>query len=106
MSFKYDKDNLYIEFNQAKAKDIKLSKKKTLEEKEDDIYKNRIEFFKGHIETKKVNPKIYEDGDINFENLLHAYTQPNPRDYFYMKVFKKPYTEVIKDSKPQSMRDY
>ena len=34
MSFKYDKDNLYIEFNQAKAKDIKLSKKKTLEEKE------------------------------------------------------------------------
>ena len=28
MSFKYDKDNLYIEFNQAKAKDIKLSKKK------------------------------------------------------------------------------
>tara|TARA_Y100001970_G_scaffold281299_1_gene391778 strand:+ start:10076 stop:10396 length:321 start_codon:yes stop_codon:yes gene_type:complete len=106
MSFKYDKDNLYIEFNQAKAKDIKLSKKKTLEEKEDDIYKNRIEFFKGHIETKKSNPKVYEDVDINFENLLHAYTQPNPRDYFYMKVFKKPYAEVIKDSKPQSMRDY
>ena len=26
MSFKYDKDNLYIEVNQAKAKDIKLSK--------------------------------------------------------------------------------
>ena len=47
-----------------------------------------------------------EDVDINFENLLHAYTQPNPRDYFYMKVFKKPYAEVIKDSKPQSMRDY
>ena len=72
MSFKYDKDNLYIEFNQAKAKDIKLSKKKTLEEKEDDIYKNRIEFFKGHIETKKVNPKIYEDVDINFRRLLRT----------------------------------
>ena len=56
MSFKYDKDNLFKEFDVAKQKDIKLSKLDTLDEKENDVYKNRIQFFKEHIELKKTNP--------------------------------------------------
>ena len=34
MSFKYDKENLFKEFDVAKQKDIKLSKLETLEAKE------------------------------------------------------------------------
>ena len=45
MSFKYDKENLFKEFDVAKQKDIKLSKLDTLEDKENDVYKNRIQFF-------------------------------------------------------------
>ena len=52
MSFKYDKDNLFKEFEVAKQKDIKLSKKKLSTEKEVDRYDNRIQFFKEHIELK------------------------------------------------------
>ena len=29
----------------------------------------------------------------NFENLLHAWSQPNPKDYFYFKVFGKTFAE-------------
>ena len=39
-TFEYTKEMLYSEFADAKAKDIKLSKKKTYEEKENDIHKN------------------------------------------------------------------
>lgn len=52
-NFRYDKETLFKEFNVAKESDIKLSKKKTLDERETDIYKNRIQFFKDHIELKK-----------------------------------------------------
>ena len=36
MTFKYDKDNLFKEFEVAKQKDIKISKAKTQDEKEND----------------------------------------------------------------------
>ena len=36
MSFRYDKENLYKEFDVAKQKDIALSKKTDLEDKEKD----------------------------------------------------------------------
>ena len=61
MSFKYDKDNLFKEFDVAKQKDIKLSKLDTLDEKENDVYKNRIKFLKEHIELKKTNPEYYSE---------------------------------------------
>ena len=66
MSFKYDKNNLFKEFEVAKNKDIALSKLDTLEDKENDVYKNRIQFLKEHIELKKTNPSYYSDVDINF----------------------------------------
>ena len=105
MSFKYDKDNLFKEFAVAKEKDIKLSKLETLEDKENDVYKNRIQFLKDHIELKKTNPSYYSDVDINFYNLLSTYLTTNPRETFYQKVFGKSYAEVRADSIPQSVND-
>jgi len=105
MSFKYDKDNLFKEFDVAKQKDIKLSKLDTLDEKENDVYKNRIQFFKEHIELKKTNPSYYSDLDINFDNLLSTYLTTNPRETFYQKVFGKSFAEVRAPSIPQSVND-
>ena len=68
----YDKDTLFREFKDAKSKDVALSKKKKLEDKEIDIYVNRIQFFKDHIRNKTLNPKVYDLLDINFEELLKA----------------------------------
>lgn len=105
MSFKYDKENLFKEFDVAKQKDIKLSKLETLEEKENDVYKNRIQFLKEHIELKKTNPSYYSDVKINFDNLLSTYLTTNPRETFYQKVFGRSYAEVRADSEPQSVND-
>ena len=96
MNFKYDKDNLFAEFKVAKDKDIKASKKKSQDEKENDVFKNRIQFFKDHIELKRSNPSVYEMVDINFDNLLLAYQSANPRDWFYMKVFGMTYAQKMR----------
>lgn len=89
----YDKDTLFKEFKDAKEKDIALSKKKKLEDKEIDIYSNRIQFFKDHIKNMSINPKTYDNLDINFNELLTAYESENPRDYFYMSVFGKTFQQ-------------
>jgi len=91
----YDKDTLFKEFKDAKQKDISLSTKKLLEDKETDIYVNRIQFFKDHIKNKKLNPKVYDLLDINFDELLKAYESENPRDYFYLSVFGKTYDQKM-----------
>jgi hypothetical protein len=91
----YDKDTLFKEFKDAKQKDILLSKKKKLEDKEVDIYTNRIQFFKDHIKNKSIHPRVYDNLDINFEELLLAYQSENPRDYFYMSVFGKSYAQKM-----------
>jgi hypothetical protein len=91
----YDKDTLFREFKDAKNKDISLSTKKKLEDKEVDIYINRIQFFKDHIRNKTLNPKVYDLLDINFEELLKAYESESPRDYFYMSVFDKTYSQKM-----------
>jgi len=101
MSFKYDKENLFKEFEVAKQKDIKLSKKDSLEDKENDIYTNRIQFFKDHIELKSKNPSYYEFLDINFDNLLKAYQTENPRDTFYLKVFGVTYQQKKREEEAE-----
>ena len=105
MSFKYDKTNLFKEFEVAKNKDIALSKLDTLEEKENDVYKNRIQFLKEHIELKKTNPEYYSELDINFDKLLDTYLMPDPRDAFYKKIFGRSFEEVRAESRPQSVND-
>ena len=105
MSFKYDKENLFKEFAVAKEKDIKLSKLETLEDKENDVYKNRIQFLKDHIELKKTNPSYYSELDINFDSLLNVYLTTSPRDTFYQQVFGMSYAAKRAESVPQSVND-
>ena len=85
----YSKETLFAEFDVAKSKDAKLKK---------DKYRNRVQFFKDHVELRKTNPEYYEGLDINFTNLLEAWSAPNPRDHFYMKVFGKTYAEKMAES--------
>ncbi len=47
----YSKETLFAEFDVATKKD--QSKKK-------EIYDNRIQFFKDHIELRKTNPQYYD----------------------------------------------
>ena len=89
MSFRYDKDNLFKEFEVATIKDNKGKKEK---------YDNRIQFFKDHIELRKNHPEYYDGIDINFTNLLEAWSSPNPRDHFYLKVFGKTFAEKMAES--------
>jgi len=91
-SFRYDKDNLFKEFEIAKNKDLK-NKKVT--------YDNRIQFLKEHRDLKKKKPSIYEFLDINFDNLILAYEDKNPRDYFYKKVFGMTYAEKKVDEEAE-----
>jgi hypothetical protein len=91
----YDKETLFREFKDAKSKDVALSTKKKLEDREVDIYVNRIQFFKDHIRNKTLNPKVYDLLDINFHELLLAYESDSPRDYFYMSVFGKNYAQKM-----------
>ena len=85
----YCKENLFAEFEVAKSKDLKGKKEK---------YDNRIQFCKDHIELRKNNPQYYDGVDVNFTNLLEAYSAPNPRDHFYLKVFGKTYAEKMGES--------
>ena len=85
----YSKETLFAEFDVATKKD--QSKKK-------EIYDNRIQFFKDHIELRKNHPEYYDGLDINFTNLLESWSAPNPRDHFYMKVFGKTYAEKMAES--------
>ena len=78
--FEYTKDMIYAEFKEATAKD-EMSKKPS--------YKHRVAMLKDMIALKRSNPESLDNVDINFDNLLTAWSQPNPQDYFYMKVFGK-----------------
>ena len=89
MSFSYTKEMVHDEFKIAAAKDKKGKKEK---------YDNRIQFFKDHIELRKEHPEYYDSLDINFTNLLEAWSAPNPRDHFYMKVFGKTYADKMAES--------
>ena len=80
MQFDYTKEMIYAEFKEATAKDEK-SKKPS--------YKHRVAMLKDFISLKRTNPESLSNVDINFDNLLTAWSQPNPQDYFYMKVFGK-----------------
>ena len=96
---RYNQDTLFAEFQVAKDKDIKLSKKKS----EHDQFKNRVQFCKDHISLRQVNPEVYEHLDVNFTNLLEAYSAPNPRDHFYLKGFGKTYAEKMAEQEAEDI---
>jgi len=107
MTFKYTKEELFKEFAVAKEKDIALSDKPTLEEKELDVYKNRIQFFYDHIALKDKHPEYYSEVDVKFDKLLKLYETENPRDAFYMSFFGMTYAQKKRqESNDNSESDY
>ena len=79
-----DKQTIFDEFKIAKQKDLQQS---TTNEPYEDCFTNRLNLLKSHKDTKKSNPKMYRHLDINFDNLILAYSAPVPVDHFYKKVF-------------------
>ena len=79
-----DKQILFDEFKIAKQKDLQQS---TTNEPYEDCFTNRLALLKSHKDAKKSNPKMYRNLDVNFDNLILAYSSQIPVDYFYKKVF-------------------
>ena len=104
-SYKYDKDNLYKEFADAKNKDVALSSFTEIEDKENDFYTNRVNFLNEHIALKKSNPSYYSELDIDFDALLNAYKTTDQRDTFYQIGFGMSYAEKRAESIPTSVND-
>src|SRR6056300_650328 len=53
----------------------------------EDVFTNRLQLLNSHKVAKKSNPKMYRNLDINFDNLILAYSSPVPVDYFYNRIF-------------------
>lgn len=79
-----DKQTIFEEFKIAKQKDLQQS---TQNEPYEDVFTNRLQLLNSHKVAKKSNPKMYRNLDINFDNLILAYSSPVPVDHFYKKVF-------------------
>ena len=79
-----DKQTIFEEFKIAKQKDLQQS---TQNEPYEDVFTNRLQLLNSHKVAKKSNPKLYRNLDINFDNLILAYSSPVPVDHFYKKVF-------------------
>ena len=79
-----DKQTIFEEFKIAKQKDLQQS---TTNEPYEDCFTNRLQLLKSHKDAKKSNPKMYRHLDINFDNLILAYSSPVPVDYFYNRIF-------------------
>jgi hypothetical protein len=79
-----DKQTLFDEFKIAKQKDLQQS---TTNEPYEDVFTNRLQLLNSHKVAKKSNPKMYRNLDINFDNLILAYSSPVPVDYFYNRIF-------------------
>ena len=78
------KETIFEEFKIAKEKDIAKS---TTKPPYENVFTNRIAVLKSHADTKKTNPKLYRNLDINFDRLILAYQSPVPVDHFYKVGF-------------------
>ena len=90
----YSKETLFAEFDVATKKDQSGKKEK---------YDNRIQFCKDHIELRKTNPQYYDGVDVNFTNLLSAWSSDSPLDAFYKTGFGKTYAEVKAESEADKL---
>ena len=84
------KEQVFDEFNIAKNKDIAKSTSKPPYE---NVFTNRLNVLRSHRDAKKSHPKSYRHLDINFENLILAYSAPVPVDHFYKTIFGKTLAE-------------
>tara|TARA_B100000085_G_scaffold180622_1_gene164815 strand:+ start:844 stop:1197 length:354 start_codon:yes stop_codon:yes gene_type:complete len=90
------KETIFAEFKIAKEKDLKLSK---TPEPYENVFTNRIALLKSHRDAKKNNRYVYRNLDINFDNLILAYSSPVPVDHFYKKGFGLSYGEYLHKKK-------
>ena len=90
------KETIFEEFKIAKDKDIAKSKSKPPYE---NVFTNRLNVLRSHRDAKKSHPKSYRHLDINFDNLILAYSAPVPVDHFYKKVFGKSLSEYEHDKR-------
>ena len=97
-----DKETLFKEFEAEKQKDIELSKNP---EPREEVFTNRVNFLKSHLDAKKSNPSYYSNLDIDFNNLLKAYTIESPLDSFYKVVFDKTYDEYMFEKQIEEQQD-
>ena len=90
------KEQIFDEFKIAKDKDIAKSTSKPPYE---NVFTNRLNVLRSHRDAKKSHPKSYRHLDINFENLILAYTAPVPVDHFYKTIFNKTLSEYEHDKR-------
>ena len=91
-TFKYDKDSIFTESNDAKEKDTKLGKGD-----DNKVHTNRIKFLRDMIDLEAKMPEVFSYVNINFKNLLNVYLTQDPRLTFYMKVFGKGPDQMMAD---------
>ena len=90
------KEQIFDEFKIAKDKYIAKSTSKPPYE---NVFTNRLNVLRSHRDAKKSHPKSYRHLDINFENLILAYSAPVPVDHFYKTIFNKTLSEYEHDKR-------
>jgi len=100
-NFRYDKETIYKEFDEAKQKDILIGKGD-----DNKSHKHRITLLREYIKLEDEMPEVFEYVSMNFKRLLDTYLSVNPRDTFYRKVFGKSFEQVDFEQKPQKASDY
>jgi hypothetical protein len=96
------KETIFEEFKIAKQKDIAKS---TTKPPYENVFTNRLNVLRSHRDAKKSHPKSYRHLDINFENLILAYSAPVPVDHFYKTIFGKSLSEYTHDKRIEDMTE-
>ena len=76
--------------------EFKIVQKKDAKKKKND-YAHTIAYLQGHADAKREHPNQYRHLDINFDNLILAYSAPVPVDHFYKTIFGKTLAEYEHD---------
>ena len=97
-----DKMTIFEEFKIAKEKDIAKS---TTKPPYENVFTNRLNLLKSHRDAKRSNPKSYRHLDINFDNLILAYSSPVPVDHFYKTIFGKTLSEYEHDKRIEELTE-
>ena len=92
----------FVEFKIAKEKDIAKS---TSEPPYENVFTNRLNVLKSHKDAKKSHPRSYRHLDINFDNLILAYSAPVPVDHFYKTVFGKSLSQYTHDKRIEDLTE-
>ncbi len=57
--------------------------------------KKKVEYLIGHRDAQKAHPAKYTHISIDWDNLITAWSDKNPRDYFYKQVFGRTFDEQM-----------